>query len=233
MVLASRLLRWVLSGTTVQSRSHLNSTSALFSAAVLFAALYPSPASILVRRCVSSRSNKFESRQPTGSAKAPAVIFWAWERPEDFRLLDPNQAGVAFLARSIYIITTQLSAPGAIQASQFRSFVVRRASSPSASRPVLSSSPSFESKRSQTHTSKPRFWVAPIPRRVFTIPPLCSNLSHQKFPSCNPYPASPPSKSISTLPPASTPSTPPFSRACAENCLLLCRCRSLRSPPGA
>ncbi len=33
----------------------------------------------------------------------PNVVFWAWERPEDLRFLDPQKAGVAFLARTIYL----------------------------------------------------------------------------------------------------------------------------------
>jgi len=33
----------------------------------------------------------------------PSVMFWAWERPEDLRFLDPHEAGVGFLARSIYL----------------------------------------------------------------------------------------------------------------------------------
>jgi hypothetical protein len=33
----------------------------------------------------------------------PPVMFWAWERPEDLRFLDPHEAGVVFLARSIYL----------------------------------------------------------------------------------------------------------------------------------
>ncbi len=37
------------------------------------------------------------------SYNLPRVIFWAWERPEDFRFLSPDQAGVAFLAKTIYL----------------------------------------------------------------------------------------------------------------------------------
>ncbi|MBZ5529155.1 MAG: DUF3142 domain-containing protein [Acidobacteriia bacterium] len=33
----------------------------------------------------------------------PNVILWAWERPEDFRYLTPGEAGVAFLAETIYL----------------------------------------------------------------------------------------------------------------------------------
>jgi hypothetical protein len=35
--------------------------------------------------------------------KGPDVFFWAWERPEDFRFLMPGAAGVAFLAKTIYL----------------------------------------------------------------------------------------------------------------------------------
>ena len=31
----------------------------------------------------------------------PHVLLWAWETPEDLRFLDPNAAGVAFLARTV------------------------------------------------------------------------------------------------------------------------------------
>jgi hypothetical protein len=33
----------------------------------------------------------------------PRVMFWAWERPDDLRGLDPRNAGVAFLAGTIYL----------------------------------------------------------------------------------------------------------------------------------
>ena len=33
----------------------------------------------------------------------PAVIIWAWERPEDLTFLDPEKTGVAFLAKTIYL----------------------------------------------------------------------------------------------------------------------------------
>jgi hypothetical protein len=32
----------------------------------------------------------------------PRVMLWAWERPEDLRLVAPDHVGVAFLAGSIY-----------------------------------------------------------------------------------------------------------------------------------
>lgn len=33
----------------------------------------------------------------------PSIVFWAWERPEDFRFLNPNTAAVAFLAETIHL----------------------------------------------------------------------------------------------------------------------------------
>jgi hypothetical protein len=33
----------------------------------------------------------------------PKVIFWAWERPEDLRFLNPQESGVAFLAKTIIL----------------------------------------------------------------------------------------------------------------------------------
>jgi hypothetical protein len=35
----------------------------------------------------------------------PNLFFWAWERPEDLRFLESRNAGVAFLAKTIYIST--------------------------------------------------------------------------------------------------------------------------------
>ncbi len=36
-------------------------------------------------------------------ARLPAVILWAWERPEKLDYLDPQKTGVAFLAKTIYL----------------------------------------------------------------------------------------------------------------------------------
>jgi hypothetical protein len=35
--------------------------------------------------------------------KLPNLFFWAWERPEDLRFLESKNAGVAFLAKTIYV----------------------------------------------------------------------------------------------------------------------------------
>jgi hypothetical protein len=36
-------------------------------------------------------------------AALPKLFFWAWERPEDLRFLESKNAGVAFLAKTIYV----------------------------------------------------------------------------------------------------------------------------------
>ncbi|MGB0036522.1 MAG: hypothetical protein WBP79_13720, partial [Candidatus Acidiferrales bacterium] len=33
----------------------------------------------------------------------PRVMLWAWERSEDLRGIDPREAGVAFLARTVFL----------------------------------------------------------------------------------------------------------------------------------
>jgi len=54
-------------------------------------------------------------------AVLPNVTFWAWERSEDLRFLLPNQAGVAFLAKTVF-----LEAPPANSSTNSSpSFVVR------------------------------------------------------------------------------------------------------------
>jgi hypothetical protein len=36
--------------------------------------------------------------------KGPRLVYWAWERPEDLRFLDPKTEGVAFLASSVELL---------------------------------------------------------------------------------------------------------------------------------
>jgi uncharacterized protein DUF3142 len=39
----------------------------------------------------------------SGRTELPPLMLWAWERPEDLRAADPRTAGVAFLARTVYL----------------------------------------------------------------------------------------------------------------------------------
>jgi len=63
-----------------------------------------------LRRGLVTRANRWRSahfhrtRGDNRLSSFPRVIFWAWERPEDFRFLEPGRAGVAFLAKTISVL---------------------------------------------------------------------------------------------------------------------------------
>ncbi len=42
--------------------------------------------------------------RPIHRLNGPRLVFWAWERPEDLRLLNPQTEGVAFLASSVELL---------------------------------------------------------------------------------------------------------------------------------
>jgi len=44
---------------------------------------------------------KVQTRNRLDEQHFPALMLWAWERPEDLRFLDPNKHGVAFLAQTL------------------------------------------------------------------------------------------------------------------------------------
>jgi Protein of unknown function (DUF3142) len=59
-------------------------------------------------RLHSWRWNKgTRSRLSSRMDSLPNLFFWAWERPEDLRFLAHKNAGVAFLAKTIYIFAPQ------------------------------------------------------------------------------------------------------------------------------
>jgi hypothetical protein len=84
--------------------------------------LHPRPARGVARRVFHWRSGDrpFDPANER-AALLPNVTFWAWERPEDLRFLLPNQAGVAFLAKTISLG----SAPANSSADSSLAFVVR------------------------------------------------------------------------------------------------------------
>lgn len=90
---------------------------------LVFAALQPRPVRAFARRCLSSHppGRVHPNPLPTGTNNSPVVIFWAWERPEDFRFLTPGQAAVAFLAKTIYLQPPATDSSGATALS----FLVR------------------------------------------------------------------------------------------------------------
>ncbi len=94
---------------------------AFSASAILFAAARPRAVNVFARHHLYSRSRKFFHHAPSsGTSNLPAVIFWAWERPEDLRFLTPDQAGVAFLAKTIYLQSSSSDPTGSSP-----SFIVR------------------------------------------------------------------------------------------------------------
>ena len=84
--------------------------------------LHPRPAHGFARRVFRWRpgDTPFDPANERASL-LPNVTFWAWERPEDLRFLLPDQAGVAFLAKTISIETV----PANSSADSSPSFAVR------------------------------------------------------------------------------------------------------------
>src|SRR5262245_38724992 len=48
----------------------------------------------------------------------PRVVLWAWERPEDLRFASPAHAGVAFLARTIWLDGARIASRPRLQPLQ-------------------------------------------------------------------------------------------------------------------
>lgn len=67
-------------------------------------AAHPNLARMMFRRLHRFRSNRVTlATQNPQMAALPNLFFWAWERPEDLRFLASENAGVAFLAKTIYV----------------------------------------------------------------------------------------------------------------------------------
>jgi len=49
----------------------------------------------------------------------PRVVLWAWERPEDLRFMTPGQAGIAFLAKTIWVDGNRVWARPRLQPLRF------------------------------------------------------------------------------------------------------------------
>jgi hypothetical protein len=78
---------------------------ALLLGALACVALKPAGARHLVGIFPASGNSPSNLSAAVGSRNRPSVVFWAWERPEDFRFLPPDRASVAFLAKTIYLST--------------------------------------------------------------------------------------------------------------------------------
>ena len=71
--------------------------------AVLGAALLLSPLALVFTRARSGVKAPGNARAVARGNQMPRLILWAWERPSDLSFIDPNEVGVAFLARTIYL----------------------------------------------------------------------------------------------------------------------------------
>ena len=68
-------------------------------------------AGALVALTFAKARGVFIKRAPAAiprSERLPRVILWAWERPVDLHFIDPNETGVAFLARTIQISANEV-----------------------------------------------------------------------------------------------------------------------------
>jgi hypothetical protein len=68
----------------------------IFAAIIALAAL-----SALAIAASRTHFGKINSEAVARQSRIPATVLWAWERPTDLSYIDPNQVGVAFLARTI------------------------------------------------------------------------------------------------------------------------------------
>ena len=69
----------------------------------LGAALLLSPLALVFTRARSGVKPLGTARAVARGNQTPRLILWAWERPSDLSFIDPNEVGVAFLVRTIYL----------------------------------------------------------------------------------------------------------------------------------
>jgi len=54
--------------------------------------------------CILAAAWIWRTRQKLHRLQGPNIVYWAWERPEDLRLLDPQKEAVTFLASSVELL---------------------------------------------------------------------------------------------------------------------------------
>ena len=102
----ANLAAGLLLGTRVTRISKIRGgiVAALLACLLLPFAARPQLAHTLFRRLHRFHSNQVSHIAPNPQmAVLPNLFFWAWERPEDLRFLESKNAGVAFLAKTIYV----------------------------------------------------------------------------------------------------------------------------------
>jgi hypothetical protein len=80
-----------------------------FLSAILAAALLATAGLVLARPAPERASRSPHLADPNRVTALPPVMLWAWERPEDLSSIDPAQAGVAFLARTVFLTGDSVS----------------------------------------------------------------------------------------------------------------------------
>jgi Protein of unknown function (DUF3142) len=74
----------------------------------------------LLRERPRGASSGVPARSATGRLESfPKIVLWAWERPEDLRFLQPGEAGVAFLATTLFLYGDQVIVRPRLQPVQF------------------------------------------------------------------------------------------------------------------
>jgi Protein of unknown function (DUF3142) len=85
----------------------------------------------------------FSARHSTTVESLPPVVLWAWERPENLTFLDPKQAAVAFLAKTITLRDDKIAVKPRLQplrvAPETKLIAVVRIETDRANAPTLSS----------------------------------------------------------------------------------------------
>lgn len=69
----------------------------------------------LVAAALVSAALLHSTAPPDPLPTLPRVMLWAWERPEDLRFVKPESAGIAFLARTVWIDGHNVSARPRLQ----------------------------------------------------------------------------------------------------------------------
>ncbi|HEY6119462.1 MAG TPA: hypothetical protein VIV66_05850 [Pyrinomonadaceae bacterium] len=69
--------------------------------------------------CAVTLAFAAHSRNLRKSSSSPAVVIWAWERPENLDFIDPWKIGVAFLAKTITLESDRVSSRPRLQPLTF------------------------------------------------------------------------------------------------------------------
>ena len=80
-----------------------------FFAAIVAAILFAAAGLVLAHPAPRRISNRPHVADFAHRSQLPDVMLWAWERPEDLSGIDSSRAGVAFLARTVFLVGDTVS----------------------------------------------------------------------------------------------------------------------------